>query len=205
MVYGLRLKSDGTAGYADVVHCLAQRILEKQKLEIFFKVTINIFNFSGKQQQSENADPEQVKAVEAAKEKPVTATAEADDKDESDDDENAPEAGDKKKKKRKRNKKKGGSSNENLGIGTTPGKAGSQFGQTSPPSIPIVELFKDGKYPEGEIQKYPVDERTAKDRFTSEEKKAIDAAHSEIYNEVRLAAEAHRETRQYMVRKWSSQ
>lgn len=86
-----------------------------------------------------------------------------------------------------------------MGIGTIPGKAGTQYGQTSPPTIPIVELFKDGKFPEGEIQKYPVDERTAKDRFTSEEKKAIDAAHSEIYSEVRLAAEAHRETRQYMV------
>lgn len=123
------------------------------------------------------------------------------DKDESDDDENAADSGDKKKKKRKKNKKKGGSSNEQLGIGTTPGTAGSQFGQTSPPSIPIVDLFKGGKYPEGEIQKYPFDDRTAKDRFTSEEKKAIDAAHSEIYNEVRLAAEAHRETRQYM-QKW---
>lgn len=87
-----------------------------------------------------------------------------------------------------------------MGIGTKPGKAGSQYGQANPPKIPIVELFKDGKYPEGEIQKYPVDDRTAKDRFTNEEKKAIDAAHSEVYNEVRLAAEAHRETRQYMVR-----
>lgn len=115
-------------------------------------------------------------------------------------DENTPETGDKKKKKRKKNKKKAGASNEHLGIGTTPGKAGTQFGQTNPPTIPIIELFKDGKYPEGEIQKYPVDERTAKDRFTNEEKKAIDAAHSDLYNEVRLAAEAHRETRQYMVR-----
>lgn len=127
---------------------------------------------------------------------------EANGKDDSDDDdENAPESGDKKKKKRKKNKKKGGAANENLGIGTNPAKAGSNYGQLSPPSIPIVELFKDGKYPLGEIQKYPVkDDRTAKDRFTSEEKKAIDAAHSEIYNDVRLAAEAHRETRQYMVK-----
>lgn len=44
-----------------------------------------------------------------------------------------------------------------------------------------------------------MDERTAKDRFTNEEKKAIDSAQDEIYKEVRLAAEAHRETRQYMV------
>lgn len=116
----------------------------------------------------------------------------------SEDDENAPESGDKKKKKRKKNKKKGGST-EGLGIGTKPALAGSQYGQTSPPTIPIIELFKDGIFPEGEIQKYPVDERTAKDRFTSEEKKAIDAAHNEVYSEIRLAAEAHRETRQYMV------
>lgn len=114
------------------------------------------------------------------------------------DEENAAEMGDKKKKKRKKNKKKGG--NENLGIGTNPAEAGSQFGQLCPPSIPIAELFKDNKYPEGEIQKYPVDDRKAKDRFTDEEKKAIDAAHSEIYNDIRLAAEAHRETRQYMQR-----
>lgn len=65
----------------------------------------------------------------------------------------------------------------------------------------MVELFKDHVYPVGEIQKYPVDDRTAVDRFTSEEKKAIDAAHNEIYNEIRLAAEAHRQTRQHM-QKW---
>lgn len=147
--------------------------------------------------QTENADPEKAKeAVEPAKD--VKPNGVGDDKDDSDEDENAPESGDKKKKKRRKNKKKAGG-NENLGIGTTPGKAGTQYGQTSPPTIPIVELFKDGKYPEGEIQKYPVDERKAKDRFTNEEKKAIDAAHNEIYSEVRLAAEAHRETRQYMV------
>lgn len=138
--------------------------------------------------------------VEAAKAKSPTSNGNADDKEESEDDENAPDSGDKKKKKRKRNKKKAGSSIENVGIGTKPGPAGSQYGQTSPPTIPIVDLFKDGKYPEGEIQKYPVDDRTAKDRFTNEEKKAVDAAHSEVYNEIRLAAEAHRETRQYMVR-----
>lgn len=126
--------------------------------------------------------------------------AAGDDKDDSEDDENAPESGDKKKKKRRKNKKKGGGGLESLGIGTKPGTAGSQYGQTSPPTIPMVELFKDGKFPEGEIQKYPVDARTAKDRFTNEEKKAIDAAHSDIYNDIRLAAEAHRETRQYMVR-----
>lgn len=109
---------------------------------------------------------------------------------------------DKKKKKRNRNKKKRGAGNEHVGIGTNPAvTAGSQYGQTSPPTKPIIELFKPNTYPEGEIQKYPVDDRTAKDRFTNEEKKAVDAAHNEIYNEIRLAAEAHRQTRQYM-QKW---
>ena len=28
--------------------------------------------------------------------------------------------------------------------------------QTSPPSIPISELFPEGNYPEGEIMEYPV-------------------------------------------------
>jgi len=34
---------------------------------------------------------------------------------------------------------------------------------------------------------------TAKDRFTSEEARARDRAHSDLYHEVRIAAEAHRQ------------
>lgn len=109
----------------------------------------------------------------------------------------AAEGGDKKKKKRRKNKKKGAAAGQ-AGIGTNPAKAGTHLGQTSPPTIPIIDLIKSGKFPEGEIQKYPVDDRTAKDRFTSEEKKAIDLTQEEVYNEIRLAAEAHRQTRQYM-------
>ena len=47
---------------------------------------------------------------------------------------------------------------------------------------------------------YPIgaDDRTAKDRFTSEEKKALDRSQIDIYNEIRCAAEAHRQVRQYM-------
>lgn len=82
------------------------------------------------------------------------------------------------KKKKKRNRKKGG-----------------KPVQTHPPSIPIVDLFPDAAFPLGEIQEYPTtkDDRTAKDRFTSEEKRALDRMHNDIYNEVRLAAEAHRQ------------
>ncbi|GJQ71434.1 hypothetical protein Trydic_g11159 [Trypoxylus dichotomus] len=105
--------------------------------------------------------------------------------------ENSPETGDGEgdKKKKRRNRKKGGG---NKGLT-----------QTDPPTIPIIELFPDQTFPEGEIMEYPKgkDDRTAKDRFTSEEKRALDRMHKDIYNEVRLAAEAHRQTRQYM-RKW---
>ncbi|KAJ1526985.1 hypothetical protein ONE63_008530 [Megalurothrips usitatus] len=87
------------------------------------------------------------------------------------------------KKKKKRKKGKGKS--------TT---------QTDPPTIPICDLFPDGVYPVGQIMDYPTvnDNRTAKDRFTSEEKRALDRAENDIYNEVRLAAEAHRQTRRHM-------
>lgn len=93
---------------------------------------------------------------------------------------NATEAGDteSEKKKKKRNRKKGGK--------TT---------QTDPPSIAIVDLYPDQVFPEGEIMQYcPLkDDRLAKDRFSSEEKRALDRMHNDIYNEVRLAAEAHRQ------------
>lgn len=72
--------------------------------------------------------------------------------------------------------------------------------QTCPPSIAIKDLFPDGNYPEGEIQEHPTthDGRTGKDRMSNEEKKAIDRMNEDIYKEARLAAEAHRHTRQYM-------
>ncbi|KAK7794337.1 hypothetical protein R5R35_011272 [Gryllus longicercus] len=99
----------------------------------------------------------------------------------------AEEGGEGKKKKRKRK-----------GKGT--GAKGKT--QTDPPSIPIAELFTDGVFPVGQEMEYPVvnDDRTAKDRFTSEEKRALDRLHNDIYNEVRHAAEAHRQTRQHIQR-----
>ncbi|XP_074644964.1 uncharacterized protein LOC141901551 [Tubulanus polymorphus] len=89
----------------------------------------------------------------------------------------------KKKNKKKNKKKKGG---------------GKQ--QTVPPSLAIVDLFPDGNFPEGEIMEYPAtqDDRFAKDRITNEEKKQLDRSQLDLYNEIRLAAEAHRQTRQYM-------
>lgn len=88
------------------------------------------------------------------------------------------------KKKKKRNKKKG-----------------NKPTQTDPPSIPIIDLFPDQVFPVGQIMEHPLknDDRTAKDRFTSEEKKALDRMHYDDYNEIRLAAEAHRQVSSYLI------
>ncbi|XP_032667486.1 methionine aminopeptidase 2 [Odontomachus brunneus] len=84
------------------------------------------------------------------------------------------------------------------------GKGGMKQ-QTDPPTVPVSELFSDGNFPIGQIMDYPsvtrVDDRTAKDRFTSEEARALDRMHNDIYNEARQAAEAHRQTRKHIM-KW---
>lgn len=130
-----------------------------------------------------------------ASEPPVVAATVAEELNEDDasgdeNDANASDA-DKKKKKKKKNK----------GKGKTDG--GAKVKQTDPPTTPITQLYPNGDYPEGEIQMHPTftDDRKAKDRFTSEEKRALDRLHTDIYNELRLAAEAHRQTRQY-IQKW---
>lgn len=138
------------------------------------------------------AEKAAAKEAEKQKKEEAQAAKEAADEDDDDDDEDgAGEGGTtdgaKKKKKRNRNKKKTGG-------------AASAGGKAVKPEVPIAEQFKDGKYPEGEIMQYP-DATTAKDRFTSEEKRALDRMHLDIYNELRHAAEAHRQTRQYM-QKW---
>lgn len=72
--------------------------------------------------------------------------------------------------------------------------------QTDPPSIPICDLFPDGNFPVGEEVEHPIanDSRTGKNRFTDPEKKALEGMSQDQYKEIRQAAEAHRQTRQYM-------
>ncbi|KAJ8047458.1 Methionine aminopeptidase 2 [Holothuria leucospilota] len=96
-------------------------------------------------------------------------------------DDKGTEGGTKKKKKKK--KKKGGVKQ-----------------QTDPPTIPISELFPDGKFPKGEELEHAKDcnGRTAAWRMTNEEKRALDLAHEDIYNDLRQAAEAHRQVRKYV-------
>lgn len=99
--------------------------------------------------------------------------------------------GEDKKKKKKKNKKKSGS--------------GPVKDQTTPPTIPVSELYPNGNYPEGQVLEHGkaegIDERTAKDRFSSEEKRALDRLQQDVYQEIRQAAEAHRQTRKY-IRDW---
>ena len=104
----------------------------------------------------------------------------------------------KKKKKKNRKKKK---------------KGGNQ-GQSTPPSIPVSKLpcFSSGQFPVGELQDHPgdlyvmgwiqwryagvdvmFDSNTY--RTTSAEKKALEKAHEVTYNELREAAEVHRQVR----------
>ncbi|KAG1670918.1 Methionine aminopeptidase 2 [Nymphon striatum] len=72
--------------------------------------------------------------------------------------------------------------------------------QTNPPTVPIEKLFVNNVYPLGEIMEHPIkhDSRTGKDRTSCEEKNALDRAQNDIYNELRHAAEAHRQTRKHI-------
>ena len=70
--------------------------------------------------------------------------------------------------------------------------------QTYPPSIPVCELYPNGEFPKGLEMPYGGSDVTAKQRVTSEEKRALERAQADIYNDIRQAAEAHRQVRKYM-------
>ncbi|ESO88850.1 hypothetical protein LOTGIDRAFT_179055 [Lottia gigantea] len=125
---------------------------------------------------------------------------EVDEDDDIEDIENVDESAKSKKKKKKRKKKKADGDGKKKKKNKKKKGGNGPVKQTTPPSIPISELFPNGNYPEGEVCEYPVvqDMRSAKDRMTDEEKKALEKAQYYLYEEVRQAAEAHRQTRQYM-------
>ncbi|KAI3428315.1 hypothetical protein D9Q98_006695 [Chlorella vulgaris] len=123
--------------------------------------------------------------------------------DSGDEEEGAGEAGEgeaakKKKKKKSKKKKAGGASAVN---GDANGSAGGSKAapaptqQTVPPSVPVKQLFPSGTYPEGEQQSYKDDQRW---RETSEEKRELDRLQHGMINEVRQAAEVHRQVREYV-------
>ncbi|ORX62622.1 peptidase M24A, methionine aminopeptidase [Hesseltinella vesiculosa] len=86
--------------------------------------------------------------------------------------------GDAPKKKKKKNKKK---------------KKGPKT-QTEPPTVPVSKIYTNQIYPEGEIHEYRDDNLW---RTTSEEKRALEREQFNNYNDVRRAAEVHRQVRQY--------
>lgn len=67
--------------------------------------------------------------------------------------------------------------------------------QTDPPSIPVMELFPDGKFPAGEWQSYKADNVW---REKSDEMQQREALEQDMINDARQAAEVHRQVRQYM-------
>jgi len=87
----------------------------------------------------------------------------------------------KSKKKRNRPKKKKTEEANKVEASTNGVKV-----QTDPPSLPISELFT-GTYPVGQEMEYPVgqDDLKAKNRFSSEEKRALDRSQLDMYNEIR--------------------
>ncbi|KAJ2745121.1 Methionine aminopeptidase 2 [Coemansia sp. BCRC 34301] len=90
-------------------------------------------------------------------------------------------------KKKKKNKKKNKKKKKAAGLGAA--------GQTSPPSIPVSQLFPNNSYPVGQICDYVDDNKY---RTTSEEMRAKDLLNEQQLTDLRRAAEVHREVRQYV-------
>lgn len=89
------------------------------------------------------------------------------------------------KKKRKRNKKKS--------------KKASNVQQSTPPRVPLADLFPNQIYPEGEIVEYAVKDENLQ-RTTTEEIRHVAAMtdmDDDFLRDYREAAEIHRQVRQY--------
>ncbi|KAI9801358.1 MAG: hypothetical protein M1825_003337 [Sarcosagium campestre] len=84
----------------------------------------------------------------------------------------------KKKKKRKPRKKKSAAPKE----------------QSTPPRVPVAQLFPAGVFPEGEVVEYRGDNLY---RTTDEEKRHLDRMNNDFLEEYRHGAEIHRQVRQH--------
>jgi methionyl aminopeptidase len=78
-------------------------------------------------------------------------------------------------------------------------KGGNGKNQSNPPRIPVSELFTDSKFPEGEWLEHPGDFNTY--RIGSAEKRGLDRMFDEQLQDLREAAEVHRQVR-YSFEKW---
>ncbi|KAJ3096943.1 Methionine aminopeptidase 2 [Phlyctochytrium planicorne] len=105
----------------------------------------------------------------------------------------------KKKKKKKKKKKSGaasGTADGSAGGAPSSGsaKAAKNVVQTSPPTIPVSKFFTNQIFPEGEVCDYKDDNLW---RSTNEEKRHLERLMNDQYNEIRQAAEVHRQVRKY--------
>ncbi|KAI7907458.1 peptidase M24, structural domain-containing protein [Cokeromyces recurvatus] len=66
--------------------------------------------------------------------------------------------------------------------------------QTEPPTVPVSKIYTNKIYPVGEVHDY-INENTF--RTTSEEKRAAERMNENDYNDLRRAAEVHRQVRAY--------
>ena len=106
-----------------------------------------------------------------------------------------------KKKNKKKNAENGQINGDSSNSNTATKKDSSKkVTQTDPPTVAISQLYPDGQFPIGQIMEHPIgqSDTTAKNRFNSEEARALDRLHIDMYNEVRQAAEAHRQTRKHI-------
>lgn len=108
-------------------------------------------------------------------------------------------AGKKKKKKNKSQRKKASSGDPTaaapLNSACPTASGGVELQQTDPPTIPVSKLFPSHVYPEGEWQDYKDDNLS---RTTNEEKRHLERLQWDMINEVRRAAEVHRQVRKYI-------
>ncbi|KAJ2246251.1 Methionine aminopeptidase 2 [Coemansia sp. RSA 455] len=126
------------------------------------------------------------KVAELAIDKNDNVVKESDDEDgEEEEEEEGAGEGEKTQKKKRKNKKKN-KKKKKTGLGAA--------GQTSPPSIPVSQLFPNNSYSVGQICDYVDDNKY---RTTSEEMRAKDRLNEQQLVDLRRAAEVHREVRQY--------
>mmetsp|Transcript_32861 Transcript_32861/g.79524 ORF Transcript_32861/g.79524 Transcript_32861/m.79524 type:complete len:475 (-) Transcript_32861:404-1828(-) len=119
--------------------------------------------------------------------------------------------------KKKKKKKKASSSANGLTKGTPSNKAEGRMldegsftdyyvahGQTDPPSIPVIDLFRGEDdddaaraslplFPEGEIQEHPLESNSH--RISSAELRQNERLASDLYSKLRHASEVHRQVR----------
>ncbi|OWA53697.1 hypothetical protein BV898_18119 [Hypsibius exemplaris] len=90
--------------------------------------------------------------------------------------------------------------NSRLGLARLVRIPGFPKEQTYPPRKPINEIFKNGKYTPGEEVTHGTPRGGIKDstRSSGAEAKMSEAMNEEMYQELRRAAEAHRQTRKYV-------